>query len=140
MDLLLRLEQRRVVGRRIGFAHAASAHFVLGDLADRILRRDGESVGALIAGPVIRYEYCVWSNRRDDHRAQCDGAASGFPDGPRAIRHPEPLREARMHLDAWLGILRHERPDAPCLGARQKLTDDTPRGEENGELVTHIVY
>src|SRR5207248_9973991 len=62
---LLRLEHGSIGWRAVRFAHAAAADFVLRDLADRILRRDGQSVRTFFAGPVIRDEYRVRPNRRD---------------------------------------------------------------------------
>src|SRR6185295_5390976 len=76
--LLLRLEPRGVRRRAAGFDDPAPAHLVLWNLADRILRGDGQPVRALLTGPVVRDEDCVRADRRHDHRPERDPAAAGF--------------------------------------------------------------
>src|SRR5262249_50732963 len=66
LSSLLRLERRGPCRRGLGAPHAAAADLVLRDLADRVLRGDGQAVRALLAGPVIRDEHGVRADRRDD--------------------------------------------------------------------------
>src|SRR5262252_10951776 len=52
-DSLLRFEHLLVGGRAVGAAEANRADLVRGDLAGRVLCRDGQLVGALRSGPVV---------------------------------------------------------------------------------------
>src|SRR6185503_15475786 len=63
MTLLLRLEPRCVLRRRVSFANAAPADLVLWNLADRVLRGHRQPVGALLTRPVIRNEDRVGPDR-----------------------------------------------------------------------------
>ena len=105
-----------------------------GNLADRILRGDGQLVGAFLAGPVIGNEDRVGADRGDDHRLKCDGAAARFGGRPVVVFDAELLREARVDLDARLGILIDQRADAARLRAGEELADDAAGGEEDRVL------
>src|SRR5262245_5469921 len=111
MVLLLRLEDRSVWRDAVGLSHAGAAHFVLRDLADRILCRDGQSVCALVSRPVVGDEDRVRTNRRHDHGTQGDRAAARFDGGPVAVVDAELHGEPRMHFDPRLGVLIDQRTD-----------------------------
>ena len=46
---------------------------------------------------------------------------------------PSWLGQLRVHLDARLGVLIHQRPDAPRLRAGQELADHAARGQDERE-------
>ena len=71
--------------RPCGSAHGAD--LVLGDLRDRVLRRDRQLVDALRPGPVVGDEDRVGPDRRHDLRPQRAGA--------RAATRPSPSRRRR---------------------------------------------
>src|SRR5262249_24243873 len=52
----------------------------------------------------------------------------------------ELLGQPRMHLDARLGVLLHERSDPSGLRAREKLTDHASGREEDRVLVADIIH
>src|SRR5688500_11527959 len=88
---LLRLQNGVVSRRGVGLAHAARADLVLRDLADRVLRRDGQTVGALVARPVVGDEDRIRPYRRDDHGPQREGAATSLADRPFTVGDAELL-------------------------------------------------
>src|SRR5262245_13432984 len=137
--LLLRLEPRGVGRRPGGLADAAAADLVLRNLADRILRGDGQSVRALVARPVVRDEDGVRPDRCHDHGPQRDSTSACFGDGPLSVLNSQLGRETGMHLDAWLGILIDERTDASRLCSRQKLAHHTPSRQKQRVLLARIV-
>src|SRR4051794_19545730 len=100
--LLLWLEGGGVVRRRLGLSHPAPAHFVLRNLADRILRGYRQLVGALPARPVIGDEDRVRANRRHYLRLERDGPTARLGRRPIAVGDAELGREPGMHLDARL--------------------------------------
>src|SRR5688500_12189271 len=51
--LLLWLQFAVIRGSTFCLLHTTAAHLVLGNLTDRVLRRDGQLIGAFLAGPVI---------------------------------------------------------------------------------------
>src|SRR5262245_51305083 len=139
MVLLLRLQHRRVPRRAVGFAHAAAAHFVLRDLADRILRRNRQPVRALVAWPVVRDEDRVRTNRGDHHRAQCNCAATGLRSRPFAVAYTDLVRQPRVHLEAGFRVLIDERPNPARLRAGQEMADDTPGRQKEWVLNARII-
>src|SRR5262245_49094950 len=103
MGLLLWLERRGVCRRSAGFADAAPADLVLRDLADGILRGDGEPVRALVAWPVVWNEDRVGTDRRHHHRPQCDRATARLRGRPVAVADAQLFCEPRVQFDSRLG-------------------------------------
>src|SRR5688572_15806929 len=81
---LLGLQQRRIFGR-LGLDHAHRAYLVLGDFRDRILRGDGQLIGALAASPVVRDEDRVGPYRLHHQGAQRTVAATALGPYPVAV-------------------------------------------------------
>src|SRR5262245_52164240 len=136
---LLRLEDLLVGGRAVGAAEADRADLVLGDLADGILSRDGQLVGALRSRPVVGDEDRV---RPDGgHHLGLEGhrAPARLRGGPVPVGDAQLLGEPRMQLDARLGVLLHQRADPPGLGAGEELTHDAAGGEDQRVLRVHIL-
>src|SRR5262249_21912343 len=79
---LLRLEHLLVRGRPVGAAEAYRTDLVLGDLAGRVLRRDGQLVGALRSGPVVGDEDGVRANGGHDLGLEGDRAPARLGGGP----------------------------------------------------------
>src|SRR4029453_7542547 len=119
--------------RMAAYSGAASAfrtrhpHTLYCGIADRILRRHRQLIGALAARPVIRNEDRVRPNLRHDLRAQRNGSTSGLGRRPIAVRDAQLRREPWMELDTRFRILLNERTDASSLRSGQELTDYTTR-------------
>ena len=75
-------------------------------------------------GPVIRNEDRVGADRRHDLARSVQSPRRDSSRRPVAVGDAELLGQPRMHLDARLGILVHQRADAPRLRAGQELADD----------------
>src|SRR5215468_3260016 len=118
---LLRLEHLLVRGWAVGTAEAHGTDLVLGDLAGRILRRDGQLVGALRSRPVVGDEDGVRPDGRHHLGLEGHRAPSRFGGGPLSVGDAELLGEPRMQLDARLGVLLDQRADPPGLGAGEEL-------------------
>src|SRR5215469_7907118 len=136
---LLRFEHLLVGGRAVGAAEANRADLVRGDLAGRVLRRDGQLVGALRSGPVIGDEDGV---RPDGgHHLGLEGhrATARLRGGPLPVGDAQLLGEPRVQLDAWLGVLLHQRADPPGLGSGEELADHPAGGEDQRVLGVHFL-
>src|SRR5262249_39083652 len=127
---LLRLEHLLVGRRAVGAAEAHRADLVLGDLAGRVLRRDRELVGALRSGPVVGNEDGVRPDGRHHLGLEGHRAPARLGGGPLSVGDAELLGEPRVQLDARLGVLLHQRADAPGLGAGDGLTDHSAGGAD----------
>src|SRR5690242_10708222 len=136
---LLWLEHLLVGRRPVGAAEAHRADLVLGDLADRVLRRDGQLVGALRSGPVVGDEDGVRADGGHHLRLEGHRAAARLCRRPVAIGDAQLLGEPGVQLDARRGVLLHQRADAPGLRAGEELAHHAAGGEDQRVLGVDVL-
>ena len=108
-------------------AELTGAHFVLGNLEDRILGRDRQLINALRASPMIGNEHGVGANR-PHQLAQRDFSATTLDGHPLPFGNRMLLCQLRVNLDARAsGYCSTSSPDPARLRAGKELADDPPR-------------
>src|SRR4029077_10538104 len=107
----------RPVGRSVRSSKLARGYFVFGNLAAWVERAWRQSVRASPAGPMVRDEHGVRTDRLHHHGLQGDLASTRGHGHPISVLYLALLSETGMDFQPWIWILLEEAADTARLRA-----------------------